>query len=101
MKDLRFKRPEPYAYGAEVNATTQPVGCMQPPPLAAWGGGAQAPYGQSEDCLTLSVLVPEGTKPDAKLPVLVWIYGGAFTQGSGSIYNSPLLLNYGAEAVSL
>lgn len=31
---------------------------------------------------------------------MVWIYGGAFTEGSGAIYNSPLFVNYGTEAVS-
>jgi len=34
--------------------------------------------------LYLNVWVPTGTKPGAKLPVLVWIHGGAFVFGSGS-----------------
>jgi para-nitrobenzyl esterase len=36
----------------------------------------------SEECLTLNVWVPT-TAGDAHLPVLVWIHGGAFYQGSG------------------
>lgn len=73
---------------------------MQTPTTAGFGIGDQAPYGTSEDCLTLSVLAPEGTKPNAKLPVMVWIYGGAFIQGSGALYNSPVPLIFGKEAVS-
>lgn len=38
--------------------------------------------GPSEDCLTLNVWTP-ATKKSAKLPVMVWIYGGGF-QGGGS-----------------
>ena len=45
----------------------------------------------SEDCLTLNVWVPEGDK--AGLPVMVWIYGGAFLTGGGSfpLYNGARL----------
>lgn len=38
----------------------------------------------SEDCLFINVWAPAGIKPGAKLPVMVWIYGGAFVFGSGS-----------------
>ena len=40
-----------------------------------------------EDCLTLNIRRPSGTKPDAKLPVLVWIYGGGFETGSTTMYD--------------
>lgn len=36
----------------------------------------------SEDCLYLNVWAPE--KTEKKLPVMVWIHGGAFRSGSGS-----------------
>jgi para-nitrobenzyl esterase len=36
-----------------------------------------------EDCLSLSVWAPAG--PAERLPVLVWIHGGAFTIGSSSL----------------
>ena len=36
----------------------------------------------SEDCLTLNVWTP-AARDDARLPVIVWIHGGAFYQGSG------------------
>lgn len=34
--------------------------------------------GQSEDCLSITVARPEGTKAGDDLPVLFWIYGGGF-----------------------
>ncbi len=40
------------------------------------------PQPQSEDCLFLNVWTPG--IDDAARPVMVWIYGGAFTLGSGS-----------------
>ncbi len=38
----------------------------------------------SEDCLFINVWRPVGSAPGAKLPVMVWIHGGAFVFGSGS-----------------
>ncbi|GAO17390.1 uncharacterized protein UV8b_06108 [Ustilaginoidea virens] len=45
-----------------------------------------------EDCLTVSIQRPAGTKADAKLPVLFWIYGGAFHFGATSTYDATSLL---------
>jgi Fe2+ transport system protein FeoA len=35
----------------------------------------------SEECLTINVIRPAGTSINAKLPVVIWIYGGAFVGG--------------------
>ncbi len=41
----------------------------------------QAISNAGEDCLTINVQRPAGTKADAKLPVLFWIFGGGFELG--------------------
>ncbi len=52
---------------------------------AGWGTSpGKIAEGSSEDCLYLNLWLPAGTKPGAKLPVMVWIHGGAFVGGSGS-----------------
>jgi para-nitrobenzyl esterase len=38
----------------------------------------------SEDCLFVNVWRPSAAAPDAKLPVMVWIYGGGFVGGSSA-----------------
>lgn len=57
---------------------------------------------QSEDCLFLNIWRPEGT-PAARLPVMVWIHGGAFIMGSGSMpdYDGAALAARGAIVVTL
>ena len=37
-----------------------------------------------EDCLFLNVFAPEAASAGSQLPVLVWIHGGAYLNGSGS-----------------
>ncbi|KAI1427507.1 sterol esterase [Xylaria sp. FL1777] len=54
----------------------------------------QTVTGQTEDCLTMRVQRPAGTKSNAKLPVLFWIFGGGFELGSPQMYDaSGLILN--------
>lgn len=55
-------------------------------PQAAFPRGADSIAKTSaEDCLFLNIWTPAGTKKDAKLPVMVWIHGGAFVFGSGAL----------------
>lgn len=57
-------------------------------PNCAQGGWGAAPgtiqEGSSEDCLYLNLWLPSGDRPEGKLPVMVWIHGGAYVGGSGS-----------------
>jgi para-nitrobenzyl esterase len=56
----------------------------------------------SEDCLYLNVWAPVGAASKPR-PVLVWIHGGAFTQGSGSVavYDGHALACQGLVVVTL
>ena len=49
----------------------------------------------SEDCLNLTVWTPEGATEKSRRPVLVWIHGGGFFNGSSDIYNSGRLATRG------
>lgn len=51
-----------------------------------------------EDCLTLNIRRPSGTKAGANLPVLVWIYGGGFETGSTGMYDGS---NFVASSMDL
>lgn len=56
---------------------------------------------QSEDCLYLNIWAPAGDAAD--LPVLVWISGGAFQFGAGSMpaYDGAALAQKGAVVVTI
>jgi para-nitrobenzyl esterase len=47
----------------------------------------------SEDCLYINIWRPADTRRDARLPVMVWIYGGGFISGTGAspIYDGSAL----------
>jgi para-nitrobenzyl esterase len=101
--DLRW-RPQPPAKWDGVRAADHfSNNCMQ----RRAGGGTFPPYGgdrsattMSEDCLYLNVYTaaPSAT---AKLPVMVWIHGGAWTSGAGAIYQGEDLARKGVVYVSL
>jgi para-nitrobenzyl esterase len=78
---LRWKPPQPAAKWSGVKETTSfGYHCMQP---HVYDDMRFPDAGQSEDCLTLNVWTPAKDK-HAKLPVMVWIYGGGFTGGATS-----------------
>src|SRR5262245_6301614 len=79
--DLRWRSPQPVVAWTGVRpATEYGHDCMQKP-----FGGDAAPLGTepAEDCLVVNVWRP-ADKGAAKLPVMVWIYGGGFVNGGSS-----------------
>lgn len=54
--------------------------------------------GGQEDCLTVNVQRPAGTKEGDKLPVMLWIFGGGFELGSTAMYDGS---NVVARSVEL
>jgi len=53
-----------------------------------------------EDCLSVNVSRPLTIPPDRRLPVLVWLHGGAFVGGSSSLYRLDALARQGMVVVS-
>ncbi|HEY6338204.1 MAG TPA: carboxylesterase family protein, partial [Candidatus Sulfotelmatobacter sp.] len=98
--DLRWKAPMPPAKWDGVRkATDFGSHCMQGP---VFGDMTFHDPGGSEDCLTLNVWLP-AKPPSAKLPVMVWIYGGGFQIGatSQSVYDGTALAEQGVVLVSI
>ncbi len=51
-----------------------------------------APLPQSEDCLFLNVYVPATATPHSRLPVFLWIHGGALVTGTGADYDPSVMV---------
>jgi para-nitrobenzyl esterase len=80
---LRFAMPAPVEpWSGERDATRNgPVPPQPPSRLRAAMGDFVAEQG--EDCLTLTIATPAADK--RRRPVLIWLHGGAFWTGAGSI----------------
>lgn len=95
---LRWRAPQPAAAWQGVrDATAYSHDCMQVP-----FGGDAAPLGTTpaEDCLYVNVWKPAAAK--AKLPVILWIYGGGFVNGGASppTYSGANIARQGVMFVS-
>lgn len=81
----RFEVPvaEPPVSGV-IDATSWSPACPQSPdPLIPLLGDALAGLPFDEDCLRLSVTMPDDVHAGERLPVMVWIHGGAYAFGAG------------------
>lgn len=97
---LRWTAPQPPApwHGVRSAATPGPI-CVQRQQGRVEAGIAGAPM--SEDCLYLNVWRP--LRAASKLPVMVWIHGGAFRGGSGALplYKGSNLARRGVIVVTI
>ena len=81
--DLRFAAPHP---ARAWDGTREATAFGPPPPQSAYAvtpAPAPAPGTDPDDWLTVNVFTPDPGA--AGLPVMVWIYGGAYRAGSSSL----------------
>ena len=101
VDERRWKAPEPVPEWSGVRpAKDFGKACSQRRDLSIDQAGDPGPT--DEDCLFLNVWTPR-TDPAARLPVMVWIHGGAFVIGAGSqkLYDGAALARGGAVVVTL
>lgn len=85
LRENRWREPQPVTpWKGIYNADSVKPECVQGLRSATINNyfGEEA---ASEDCLYLNIWAPAKSRPSGKLPVVVWIYGGAFTIGSAAM----------------
>jgi para-nitrobenzyl esterase len=88
---LRWQPPEPAPPWTGVRSAASPG------PVCAQTGSVATGVittSTSENCLYLNVYTPAAVGSGG-LPVMVWIHGGGFTGGAGSIYDGSVLATQG------
>ena len=85
--ELRWQPPQPMDAWSALDATTHQNRCLQTPYPEVLSGFEL--FGEeSEDCLYLNIYTPGHA---GKRPVMVWIHGGAYMQGSANEYDGSRL----------
>ena len=104
--ERRWQEPKPLTAWTDTlacnNFAASPVQ-NDPKPFMMWTEEFIAPpQPLSEDCLYLNIWSGASNASD-KLPVLVWIYGGGFTSGSGAcaIYDGKALAKEGIVYITI
>lgn len=103
--DLRWRPPVPAKPWTGMRQARQfGSACMQPlrRDTLPWTREFMVQNDASEDCLFLNVWTPR-VSVSANLPVLVFLHGGGFTEGSGGIdvYNGANLARKGLVVVTI
>jgi para-nitrobenzyl esterase len=98
LDELRWRPPQPVKPWTGVLPAKE-FGAICQQIYNARDNGVGAPP-MSEDCLTLNVFATAAAK---NLPVMVWIHGGGFVNGSGSaaLYDGTALARQGVVVVTL
>jgi para-nitrobenzyl esterase len=79
---LRWKPPQaPNPGQGSIVAATPGHTCVQGRPTT-----------DSEDCLFLNVYTPSNATAKSRLPVFIWIHGGALVNGAGSDYDPSVMV---------
>jgi len=100
--DLRWKPPQrPGSWDGIRECTEYGPPCPQSDVVWRFWG-EEKPERMSEDCLYLNVWT-SAKHADDKLPVMVWIHGGAFTLGWGNqrVYDGEALSRKGVVVVTI
>ncbi|TCO65396.1 carboxylesterase/lipase family protein [Actinocrispum wychmicini] len=84
---LRWRPPQPAARWHD------PLDASRPRSQCAQLAGLGTSESVDEDCLYLNVTTP--AKQRKPLPVMVWVHGGGFTSGNGSMYDATKLVTQG------
>jgi len=103
--ELRWRPPQPPASWPGVRRAVEfSSSCMQREEHEnlPWTQEFMVQNAVSEDCLYLNVWTPR-LAADARLPVIVFIHGGAFIEGSGAVdmYHGAPLAARGAVVVTI
>ncbi|XP_073461779.1 uncharacterized protein [Aquarana catesbeiana] len=93
---LRFAASgPPKAWNGVREATKQPPMCLQSTDIVKsmleTFRAKISPPATSEDCLYLNIFTPADRRQDAKLPVMVFIHGGAFVIGGSFMFEGVAL----------
>lgn len=97
--EMRWREPGPVLPWRGVrNATSFAPACMQ----KGVSMPGETPPQISEDCLYLNIWTP-ARSAEARLPVIVWIHGGGYSNGSASmpLYRGDRLARQGVIVVTI
>ena len=109
FEGIRYARAERFSESVLLDSVEQwdrsageiPTAPQLPGTIEQLLGTQQQPM--SEDCLFLNVFTPASANSNSSLPVLVWVHGGAYLNGSGTTpwYDGENLAANGCVVVTI